>query len=137
MDNRVFDVNGETKEGLQLAIRLAFSQIGSYAKVKYWTFDKEFGLILLMYTTGNTEAHELPVELGADATTDLAWAWLTNSDQPKEVMLTDWFADIDVDIDMDGSTSLGWRAYVGDWGRVKNHHGTVIVISPAYLWRGK
>ena len=132
-DNRVFDVNGETQEELRLAFRLAFAQEGRNTKAKYWTFDTTNGLILHWYISDANKANVLPVPLDAEASADLAWQWLKYSDEAKTVKLEGWF----MDEDHDGSNSLGWRAYVGRWGHVGDYSGTIIAVTPSYLWHGK
>ena len=47
------------------------------------------------------------------------------------------FAEKFKDVDIDGSTSKGWRVFVEDWGHVDNHHTAICCISPSYLWHGK
>ncbi len=132
-DNRVFDVNGETHEELRLAFRLAFAQEGRNTKSKYWTFDKKSGLILHWYVSDASKANILPVPLDAEASADLAWQWLKSSEEAKTVELNGWFSDAD----HDGSNSLGWRAYVDNWGHVGGWTGTIIAVTPSYLWHGK
>lgn len=131
-DNRVFDVNGATQEQLRMAFKLAFAQNGHNTKAKYWTFDKKNGLVLHWYVD-EPNANTLPVPLDAEAAADLVWQWLTSSDDAKTVELEGWFRDED----HDGSNSPGWRAYVGNWGHVSNYHGSIIAVTPAYLWHGK
>lgn len=132
-DNRVFDMNGETQEQLRMAFKLAFVQEGHNTKAKYWTFDKKNGLILHWYVSDQSKVNALPVPLEAEAAADLAWQWLKSSDEAKTVELDGWFCDED----HDGSNSLGWRAYVDDWGHVGNYNGSIIAVTPAYLWHGK
>lgn len=132
-DNRVFDMNGETQEQLRMAFILAFAQEGRNTKAKYWTFDKKNGLILHWYFSDPSKANALPVPLEAEAAADLAWQWLKGSEEAKTVELEGWFNDED----HDGSNSLGWRAYVGNWGHVGGHSGSIIAVTPAYLWHGK
>lgn len=136
-DNRVFDVNGETKEELRLAFRLAFAQSGENTTAKYWSSDSKNGLLFHWYADeydkNKRGVQAFPVPLDAIGAADVAWQWLKNSDDADKVELSSWFRDSD----HDGSNSLGWRAYVGNWGHVGEYRNSLLAITPAYLWHGK
>lgn len=138
MDNRVFDINGSNKEDFCLAMKLAFRQCHGYgqeAKADYWSFDKKYGFIYHWYASDLEQkngVHKLPTELTSEAAAELAWTWL-QSDEAKTVELSSWHRNAK----HDGSNSLGWRIYVEGWGHVGDHRGTVVAISPSYMWHGK
>lgn len=135
MDNRVFNVNGKSKEEFLLAMKLAFLQANGFGKestAKYWSYSQKHGLVFHQYSESSVDQHALPVPLTSVEAAELAWKWLS-SDEAKKVELSGWFEDSD----HDGSNSLGWRLYVNDWGHVGSSRGVVAAVTPAYLWHGK
>ena len=132
MDNRIFNVNGSSKEMLLAALQLAFMQVGSGDMCKGFKVDNEKGLIL--YWGGRCDGVvELPCRMGATEVCEMVWKWL-NSEDSKQVKLSSVW---DIDQDHDGSNSKGWRVYCEDWGHVGNDRTTLCAITPAYMWHGK
>jgi hypothetical protein len=142
MDNRVFNVNGRTKEQLKLAINLLL--LNEYNKVNTvagWYYKKEKGLVLTSYNNDKTipftDRMGKATEIGVDELIDVLWDWL-QSDEAKAVECVHW----DADFHHDGSNVLGWRLYTEDWGHIREtehtiDHSTIAAFKPAYLWYGK
>ena len=58
MDNRIFNVNGKTKQQLALAVQaLLLDEYDGIQKVKGWYFNKERGLVLTWYV-GNDSGNK-------------------------------------------------------------------------------
>ena len=139
MDNRVFNVNGRTKEQLHEVLRLALmNEYNEERKIEGWLFDKEYGLILMSYISSYNEkiAEKVPKLIKTDSKliTEIVWKWLTESkEQTKLVPMVDW----DHNADHDGHNELGFRVYCGDWGKVGSYDGSIVAIKPAYCWYGK
>lgn len=129
MDNRIFNVNGYSKEYLEKTLALAFGK----KKCVGYKFIKEKGLLLLDYAN-NEDKEEIifPAPIDSSIMTGIIWAWLT-SPQAKEVPCDGW----DADADHDGSNSKGWRLYIEEWGRVASKDNVIIAVKPAYMWHGK
>lgn len=131
MDNKIFNVNGETKELLLSALTLLFEQGGRNTNVKAWSISPEKGFILHQYT--NEKATPFPISINAKTACDIVWEWL-KSDEAKKIKINDpW----DVDLDFDGHSKEGWRVYTEDWGHVDGQWSALAVITPCYLWYGK
>jgi len=139
MDNRVFDINGEGQETLGRVLQLAFEQKGSNTKAKYFVVDKKKGLILLWYVADSQKdkVTKFLTPLSAKAATPMVIEWL-NSDEAKTIELGDW----DEDADHDGSNGAGWRVFCERWGHITgedglDYDGSIVAITPAYMWHGK
>lgn len=135
MDNRVFNVNGRTKDQLKLALQLAlFDEYDKNNTIAGWRTTKEDGLILMSYISSSSsiQSNKFPVPLNYEQLVDIVWTWL-KSDEAKHVEQSGW----DIDAPHDGHNNLGWRMYCGDWGRIGDDWGSIIAIKPAYLWYGK
>ena len=148
MDNKIFNVNGKTKDQLSLAVQLMLldeygkdNRIGM--KVRGWYFSQTKGLVLTWYVgekykaTPFTDRMGKPCPINTEELVDLLWNWL-HSDEAKTVECKDW----DADSDHDGSNTLGWRLYVDKWGHVAEtehtiDHYSIAAFKPAYLWYGK
>ena len=131
-DNRVFNVNGESKETLEKAISLAFDLNSSNTKASHWIFLKDKGLVLLW--TERPNSHKLPVPLSADQAANMAWDWLKSED--AKTVTSDWHWDGDED--HDGHNDDGWRVYVEDYGHVGHvGYGPICAIRPNKVWYGK
>ena len=143
-DNRLFDVNGRTKEQLALAVKLLLlNEYGEKEKVKGWYFSKNKGLVLTWFlpekhnATAFTDAFGIPKELEEEQLVEILWEWL-KTDQAKTVDFNQWESDIE----HDGSNELGWRLYVEEWGHVREtehtiDHYSIAAFKPVYLWYGK
>lgn len=132
MDNRVFNVNGRTKEQLKLTLQLALhDEYGKDKTVSGWRTTQDHGLILLWHVSSKDHV-KFPVELNYEQLVEIVWSWL-KSDDAKKVKQTGW----DVDSPHDGHNNIGWRVYCEDWGHVADDHYAIVAIKPAYLWYGK
>jgi hypothetical protein len=132
VDNKVFNVNGKSKELLAKVLDIKFSQDGyAETKAKAWAVHPEKGLILYWHKDTNTNALLTP--LSASGVVDMVWEWL-KSDEAKTIKMVDTW---EVNMKHDGSNSLGWRVYVEDWGHVADSFYAICAIKPAYLWHGK
>lgn len=129
-DNRIFNVNGKTREDLQLAMQLAFSISGSNTKAKHWRYMPEKGLVFLWTDTQNSI--KLPMPIDHTQAAEIAFQWL-KSDEAKRVPCI----DNDADLDHDGDNSLGWRVYLEDWGHVGDECYAICCVKPVFLWHGK
>lgn len=140
MDNRIFNVNGSGKKKLLLALSLLMDD-WAIATISHFSISKEKGFILHSWKTENTRPFLNlmgdPQPLDLPDLVDVLDKWL-KSPEALETKMEGW----DEDIDCDGSTELGWRVYVEDWGHIKNSehtidHSTIAAIKPVYLWYGK
>ena len=149
MDNKIFNVNGITKDQLHLAVKLLLMDEYSEKiskKVSGWYFSPKKGFVLTWYVGDNqkkaipfTNRMGQPEAIGVDELVDLLWDWL-DSDEAKSVELDGWdkkFTDSDV------SNSAGWRLYTDEWGHVNNpdghtiDHYSIAAFTKAYMWYGK
>ena len=130
MDNRIFNVNGSTKEELIAAISLATMTTGGY-KIKCVAVNPKKGIVLYGYSP-DKDIQTLPVPIAPDVAATIVWDWLQTS-EAKTIPHEGW----DVNKKHDGHNSIGWRAYVENWGHVDGKWGAIVAIKPAYLWHGK
>jgi len=146
MDNRLFNVNGRTKEQLLLAVKLLLlDEYGKQTKVKGYYFHQKKGLVLTWFLNDNgsykptpfTNRMGRPEEIGSEELTDILWEW-KDGEQAKEVELGDW----ENDADHDGSNDIGWRLYTERWGHIESYehtidHYSIAAFKRVYLWYGK
>lgn len=118
MDNRIFNVNGRTKEQLTLAVKsLLLNEYGQNQKVNGWYFRKDKGLVLCWHIKEKnhgklfTDRMGNPKPIEVDELVDLLWEWLS-SDEADTVEPADW----EDDLDHDGDNENGWRLYTEEWG---------------------
>lgn len=128
-DNRIFNVNGETKEQLFKAIDLAFS-LDLSKQAKAWRFIPSEGLVFLWSKSEKSDA--FPIPLTSEQCADMAYSWI-QTEEAKSMKFEGW----DADCDHDGDNSLGWRVFLGEWGQVASEHYAICVVRPAYVWYGK
>lgn len=130
MDNRVFNVNGRSKEQFKATMKLAFlNEYGDMQTAKAWEFIPKKGLVF--YWT-DSKGDKFPVPVSVEGASEIAWEWL-QSDQAKEMEFASW----DHDADHDGSNDLGFRVYCEDWGHVAGRWEAIVAVRPAYCWYGK
>ena len=147
MDNRVFNINGRTKEQLKKAVDLLlFDEYNEYQKVKGWYYHKKKGFILTWYV-GDSQEKAIPFtnRLGVpepierEELVEVLWEWLDSEDAKNVEHGDSW----DHNMSHDGSNELGWRLYTEEWGHVRNpdghtiDHYSIAAFKPAYLWYGK
>ena len=142
MDNRLFNINGKTKNQLALAVKaLLLDEYDTQRKVKGWYFKKNKGLILTWYvdnkkSTPFTNRMGTPCEIAENELVEILWNWL-DSPEAKIVEMSSW----EVNTDHDGSNDLGWRLYTEDWGCIGDEysidHYSIAAFKPVYLWYGK
>ena len=148
MDNRIFDVNGKTKEQLHLAVKLLlldeYNSILS-KKVQGWYLNPKKGLVLTWYVGENqkkatpfTNRMGEPEPIDVDELTNLLWDWLS-SEEADSIELDGWDKDLK---DSDVSMSPGWRLYAEEWGHVKEtehtiDHYSIAAFRKVNLWYGK
>lgn len=151
MDNREFNVKGESKEQLAITIKcLLTTQYGNSESVGAWYINPKKGFVLCSYKSGRSteftnrmgKAHPITeAEL-----VDVLWDWLHGL-SPKEVRaFTDsdskdnrWDHKVE---DSDVECELGWRLYNEDWGHVREDeysidHSSIAVFKPSWCWYGK
>jgi len=130
MDNKVFNVNGESKEKLIKTMELAFGR----ETAKSWFFDKEKGLIFYWLLSGreNKSSTDFPSPLDAIRAADTAWDWLQGK-EAGSMSCDGW----DANADHDGDNGKGFRVYCEDWGHVGDNVYAIIAVRPAYMWYGK
>lgn len=131
MDNKVFNINGKSRDHLVAAMKLAFSQNGDNTKAVAWSFRPKHGLVF--HWVSNSRNIQLPSPITAESAAHMAFAWL-DTNEAKSVPLDGFFED---DEDMDGSTEPGWRLYKENWGHVDSDYTAIVAIHPAFLWYGK
>lgn len=142
MDNRLFNINGRTKEQLELAIKLLLlDEYGDTKKVEGWYFDEKKGFVLTWYDSKdyinpftNRLGQKEPIE--QSELVELLWKW-KDSEEAKKVELCEW----EEDTDHDGSNEMGWRLYTEDWGHTYRgpslDHYSIAAFKPCWLWYGK
>lgn len=134
-DNRIFNVNGEDDEHLEIAIKLAFHIQSNYnekgATAKGYVVMPTKGLVFLWHTTPNAVAFPEPIY--ADEAYTFAKQWLASRDAKQIELNERWEGDCD----HDGSNDIGWRVYVEDWGHVGSNSYTICAVKPCYVWHGK
>ena len=144
MDNKIFNVNGKTKEQLKLALDLLIlDEYGKIRKIKGWYINPKRGFVLTWFnskgTTPFTNRIGLPEEISTTELIDILWNWL-DSDAAKEIPLEEWEEKME---DSDVGIGNGWRLYTNEWGHVNNPDGHTIdhysigAIKKVYLWYGK
>jgi len=146
MDNRLFNINGKTKDQLTLAVKcLLLDEYGKNIIVKGWYFSKQKGLVLTWYLDENekekvtpfTDRMGKPCAINEDELVDLLWKWL-DSEEAKIVEFEHWESNVD----HDGDNDKGWRLYTEDWGCIKYaeyaiDHYSIGAFKPVWLWYGK
>lgn len=147
MDNKIFNVNGRTKEQLLKAIELVmFNEYGINNLAKGWKIIPDKGLVFLWNVDKDKKDENMfPVPIDFKQCTEISWEWLNSkeifyeSGKRIEKKVSESFPmdGWDENHDHDGSNELGWRVYVEDWGHVGNNHYSVFAIKPAYCWYGK
>lgn len=130
MDNRIFDVNGETKEELLQTIKLALLIGCSKETINGWIYDPKKGFVLSSYAD---KTNMFPVPISAENAVDMVWDWLQTEDAKNVPDRDSW----DSDFKHDGDNELGWRAYLEGWGHVGDRWGAILCVKPCYLWYGK
>lgn len=128
MDNRIFNVNGRTKDRLKKAIDLIMDD---WQGIEAWEINAK-GFILKWHAKENNE-NKFPVPLKSSTIVDIVWDWL-NSEQGREFKTIDGW---DRDADHDGHNERGWRVYCEDWGHVGDDHYAICAVVPVYIWYGK
>lgn len=129
MDNRIFNVNGVTKEQLLATLKLALLNEYGEVKVASCTVDPDKGLVLDWHSDSPSK---FPIKLKPDSICEIVWEWL-QTDEARKTNLTGW----DVNADHDGSNEWGFRVYCDDWGRVDGYGYSIVAIKPVYCWYGK
>jgi hypothetical protein len=127
MDNKLFNVNGRTKEQLLLAVKLLMTdEYGELIKIKGWYYDKQKGLVLTWTGDGArifpfTDKMSRPREISPEDLTDLLWEWLQLPEAKDVTLLED-----EARADFDGTNAEGWRLYTEEWGHIRsNENGTL------------
>lgn len=128
MDNRIFNVNGSTKEHLQKTLELAFGIVSDKCKCDGYFINPQYGMVLMRWLSDKDIP--FPSPLTAESVTNIVWDWLKSNPQVE-------FKDWDANEDHDGSNSLGWRVYCENWGHVAGRSGTIVAVRPAFMWYGK
>lgn len=144
MDNRIFNVNGRTKDELDLATKLFMTEeFGGTNKVMGYYLSEHKGLVLVSvlkphkskpFTNvfGNPEAITDPLVLS-----NVLWEWL-QTEEAKTVKTEGWDS-FSNDV---GSCINGWRLYTESWGCISDGPESIDTYSigafkPAWLWYGK
>lgn len=144
MDNRVFNINGRTKEQLTLAVKcLLLDEYNKKENVKGWYVNSKKGLVLTWLVKEGYKAHAFtdrmsnPTPMEEDELVDTLWNWL-HSKEAKTIECEGKDAQLE---DSDVSTELGWRLYTEDWGHVHDgssmDHYSIAAFKPCHLWYGK
>lgn len=145
MDNRIFNVNGRTKEQLSLAVNLLLTNEYGEKETAYgWYLTNQKGIVLTWHENGGhktckpfTDYMGNPKEVNAEELTEILWKWL-QSEEAQKIECVGW----DADADHDGSNERGWRLFTEAWGHVEDKtgsidHYSIAAFKPAYLWYGK
>lgn len=113
-----------------MAISLATSISGG--KINSCEVRPNKGLIFFAFRGSERTGTDFPVPISPELSATIAWDWLQTT-EAKEIP----HDGLDRDHQHDGHNTLGWRAYVEDWGHVDGQYGSIVCIKPAYLWHGK
>jgi hypothetical protein len=143
MDNKLFNINGKTKEQLEKAINLLLlDEYGNDNKVAGWYINIDKGLVLTWYVGPEYNAKAFtdnmgnPRKITGKELVEILWNWL-NSEDSKTIKLGKW----ETNADHDGDNDLGWRLYTEDWGCINTKHSidhySIAAFKPVYLWYGK
>lgn len=148
MDNKIFKINGRTKQQLRLALEvLLLDEYGKMEKVKGWYYKKNKGLILTWHinektnTTPFTDRMGRPSEIGVEELTEQLWSWL-QTEEAKNTEDTGEWEDKYLD-DSDVTEERGWLLYTEKWGHISEtkdggtDHYSIAAIKPTWLWYGK
>lgn len=128
MDNRIFNVNGISKQQLFFAIKLALTdESGTENLVSSWEVDLNKGFIINWW---NERGIKFPKAFSADMITDVVWEWL-QTEEAMSMTFEGW------DAKQNESSKLGFRVYCEDWGHVGTNEYAIIAVRPAYIWYGK
>lgn len=126
MDNRVFNINGESKAQLLQTIILALDG----AEVDYYKITKK-GFVIYWSNTDTKDVIKLPVSHTADMISEVIFKWLLDS-EPENFDISEW----DSNANHDGHNGRGWRVYTEDWGQLGEWQ-TKVAVLPVWLWYGK
>jgi hypothetical protein len=140
MDNKIFNVNGRSKDQLEQTLKLALlDEYGKVQTVKGYVFYPEKGFVLLWHVDPNKPNEKaFPVPLSYDMVANVVWDWL-KTDEAESVPLGDW----EDDCDHDGDNDKGFRVYTESWGHVHEkgeytiNHYSIVAIKSVYCWYGK
>jgi hypothetical protein len=139
-DNKLFNVNGRgvatLAKTLQLALYQEFGDDKAYGggnrTFTGFKFNPTAGIILTLIQAPDQSKYNIfTTPLNCEDTAEFVHHWL-QSDDAKSVPLGKW----EHNIDHDGHNTIGWRAYLGDWGNVDDWMG-FIAVKRIYLWHGK
>lgn len=129
-DNKIFNVNGRGLDRLIQAFELV-EENKTRMGFRGCLIDKDIGLIWVRMACDGATMY--PVPLTPRQAAEISFTWLS-SKEAQSVPCT----GLDANYDHDGHNELGWRAFVGEWGRVGTAGiATLIAVKPAYLWYGK
>lgn len=147
MDNKIFKVNGKTKQQLRLALEvLLLNEYGKMQKVKGWYYKKDKGLILTWHinektnTTPFTDRMGRPSEIDVEELTEQLWDWLQTEEAKSTEDTGSWDSYLK---DSDVSQERGWLFYTENWGHIEEtknggvDHYSIAAIKPTWLWYGK
>lgn len=140
-DNRLFDMNGRGVTMLAATLDLALKQDWGNMQspertIKGWRSTEEHGILLSTYL--GTYGTKNPWNKFPDdgITLEAAAEFVINRlEHPSLANVP--FHRWEDDCDHDGDNSIGWRAYVGEWGRVDNDYSAFIAVKKVFLWHGK
>jgi hypothetical protein len=140
-DNRLFDVNGRGAPMLAMTLELALKQDWGYfdtpdRRIKGWRGSEQHGILLTTWTRGAVSGD--PWNRFSDnglSIEDAANFVIDRLERPELAMVP--YNRWEDDIDHDGDNSVGWRAYVGEWGRIGDDYAAFIAVKKVYLWHGK
>ena len=150
MDNKVFNVNGKTKEQLTLALELLLSDEYNFKKDKNvdgWYFNPKRGFVLTWYINERNDTQAFTDRLGnpkpieIPELVDILWDWLQSDQALTFEIKGKW--DEKIEGDSDVSCDRGWRLYTDEWGHINNpdgytiDHYTIGALKPVWLWYGK
>lgn len=140
-DNKLFNVNGRGPEMLAKTIDLAFHQewgnfmgANSEGVITGWRFSPTAGIILTYSQSDGviTKYNKFVTPLSLLDAAKFVIRQL-ESDESQAVPLERW----EDNMDHDGHNSIGWRAYLGDWGQIDSDWYALVAIKRVYLWHGK
>lgn len=135
LDNPVFNVKGEGKAMLLVALELGINCVG-HSKFSGFRLDATKGIVLYWTDSTTDGYHQFMSPSKPEDIVDQVFQAVT--DTPINIINDedDEYWDKPCDDD-DVGNDLGWRLYTEQWGHIGDEWEACLAIIPSYLWVGK
>ena len=147
MDNFSVDITSDKKVHLELAFRMAWSNVPSHIATHFRIVNIKKHT--RCYGSGDNLTHFSDFEEDPDGLPTLIFFWREEVgsmqlDQPlnhiqSTIHALKWLskANYPKEPDHDGTNKRGWRVFNGNWGGVMRSSCSIIAIQPEWLMYGK